>query len=101
MAEQEHQVKIVTWPEEAAKLEHGFDSDKPCPVLITFEDKPANVFIQTNPRQPLHVDMAMNVQLKRLSRYVSSSVNQSVPRVTILSESLSLIDQYQLSRLVA
>jgi len=61
MAVQEDVVKIVAWPKEAAKLEHSFDLEKPCPVSISFEDKPANVFIQTTPEQPLHVDMAMNV----------------------------------------
>ena len=64
MAIQEEVVKIVAWPEETAKLEHSFDLDKPCPVSISFEDKPANVFIQTTPRQPLHVDMAMNLVAK-------------------------------------
>ena len=61
MAVQEEVVKIVAWPEEAAKLEHILDFDKPCPVSISFEDKPANVFIQTTTERPLHVDMAMNL----------------------------------------
>jgi hypothetical protein len=61
MAEQENKVSILTWPDEYAKLEHQFKSDEPCPVSISFEEKPAHVVIHTNPKEPMHVDMNMNV----------------------------------------
>ncbi len=58
---EERIVKITAWPKEAAKLEHRFNSEKPCPVSISFEKTPANVFVHSNPKEPLYVDMAMNV----------------------------------------
>ena len=61
---EERIVKIVAWPEEPAKVEHRFNSEKPCPVSIAFEKTPANVIVHSNPKEPLHVDMAMNVIAK-------------------------------------
>ncbi len=58
---QQRIVKIVAWPKEPAKLEHSFDSEKPCPVSISFEKAPANVIVHSTPEEPLHVDMDMNV----------------------------------------
>jgi len=65
MAEKEKYVRIISWPEGPAKLEHKFKVDKPCPVSISFERSPANVLIHTTPEEPLHVDMAMNVVAKK------------------------------------
>jgi len=56
----EHDVRIVDWPEKAARLTHTFDLDRPCPVSIRFEDAPARVQVSTS-EQPLKVDMGMAV----------------------------------------
>jgi len=54
-------VRIVSWPEKPAELEHHFVCDKPCPVSIIFDDAPARVAIQTTPKRPLYVDMSMDL----------------------------------------
>src|SRR2546421_687590 len=61
MEPQQNIVTIAAWPKESAKLEHHFAQDKPCPVLIVFDQSPANVVVQTPPERPLHVDMNMNL----------------------------------------
>jgi len=58
-------ISIVSWPKESAKLEHSFQ-ETPCPVSISFEKSSANVFVQTNPGQPIQVEMAMNVVAKEV-----------------------------------
>ncbi len=63
MAE-ERIVKITAWPKEPVKLEHYFNSEKPCPVSISFEKNPANVIVHSNPKEPFNVDMAMNLIAK-------------------------------------
>ncbi len=64
MAEQENKVYILSWPESPAKLEHRFDPQNACPVSIAFEERPANIVIQTSPREPLNVDMDMHVSAR-------------------------------------
>ena len=61
---EERIVKIVAWPKEPAKVEHRFNSEKPCPVSISFEKTPANVIVRSNPKEPFNVDMAMNLIAK-------------------------------------
>jgi hypothetical protein len=59
-------VKIVLWPEKnKAMLEHSFNSEKPCPVSIVF-DSPATIKFDTNPKEPLHVDMNMQLRTESL-----------------------------------
>lgn len=64
MATEKRDVKIMAWPKESAKLEHSFDSKKPCPVSIVFEKNPANVVIHTTQDNPFNVDMNMKVTAK-------------------------------------
>ncbi len=61
----ESQVKIIAWPEEAAKLKHEFDFEKPCPVEVSFGETPINVMVQTEPGKPLDVNMDMNVSARK------------------------------------
>jgi hypothetical protein len=63
MAE-ENIVRIVEWPPGLARLEHHFDLDKPCPVVISFEPTPANVVLSTERQQPLAVDMNMHLSAR-------------------------------------
>lgn len=63
MAE-DYNVKIEGWPDEAAKVEHDFKLDEPCPVSISFEKTPANVFLQTSRDQPIYADMNMRLSAK-------------------------------------
>jgi hypothetical protein len=48
MADQDRNVTIVAWPQKAAKLEHTFDH-------------PVTVVVQAPPKDPLNVNMNMNV----------------------------------------
>ena len=57
-------VRIVEWPKEAARLEHRFEFDRPCPVSISFEPTPARVIVATAPAQPLDVEMNMRVAFR-------------------------------------
>ena len=66
MSEEKNYVHIVSWPEKAAKLEHNFNSEKPCPVSILIEKEPLNVEIRSLPEQPLNVNMNMNVAAKEV-----------------------------------
>ena len=62
MADETKNVRIVGWPEGgAARLEHEFLMEEPCPVSILFLKPPANVVIHTSEKEPLHVDMKMRV----------------------------------------
>lgn len=63
MAE-EHDVRILEWPKESARLEHRFDTEKPCPVAISFENTPVNVLVATLPERPLDVNMNMNLGVR-------------------------------------
>lgn len=63
MAE-EHEVRIVDWPEQPARLHHRFSPDQPCPVSIRFENKPANVVVATPRGDRLDVDMAMRLSVR-------------------------------------
>lgn len=64
MEEHKNHVHIVSWPKETAQLEHKFNTEKPCPISVSFEKSPANVIIHTTPERPLNVDMNMNVIAK-------------------------------------
>lgn len=62
MADQTNNVNIVSWPEKnKAKLEHSFNSEKPCPVSIRFDEDSADMRLNTSPKSPMHVAMNMNV----------------------------------------
>ena len=65
MATEERLVKILAWPEQPAKLSHQFESGTPCPVSIGFEPAPAHVSIETTPKTPLYVDMAMRLSAEK------------------------------------
>ncbi|HLP16617.1 MAG TPA: hypothetical protein VK470_10190 [Bacteroidota bacterium] len=58
-------VKIVAWPKEPAKLEHSFNSDKPCPVTISFQKEPAILGFATSTENPMHVDMNMKLSAEK------------------------------------
>ncbi len=62
MADQEHNLNIISWPEKnKAKLEHSFESEKPCPVSIRFDEDSSDVRLNTSPKEPMNVAMNMNV----------------------------------------
>lgn len=62
MDEQKNLVTIVGWPEkQRALLEHHFVLEKPCPVSIVFDPAPANVVVQMNTKEPVQVNMNMNM----------------------------------------
>ena len=63
MASDEVKVWVESWPKEPAALEHHF-SEEPCPVSISFTEKPAHVVVATDPKRPLDVDMNMKVSAK-------------------------------------
>lgn len=63
MAE-ENDVKIISWPKEPAALEHSFNSEKPAPVVLSFTDTSAHVSVTSDPKQPVQVDMDMNLTVK-------------------------------------
>jgi hypothetical protein len=55
MADQHQIVSIVAWPEKPAKLEHAFD-------------KPVTVVVQAPPKDPLNVNM--NMQMNVVAREI-------------------------------
>jgi hypothetical protein len=61
MAE-EHQVHIVSWPPEPARLEHHFPQEQNIPVSVSFDGTPAHVVIAALRENPLAVNMAMNLR---------------------------------------
>lgn len=61
MAE-EKDVRIISWPDDPATLEHQFKLEEPCPVSINFADTPAKVVVSTDPQQKLNVNMVMDVK---------------------------------------
>ncbi len=65
MAE-EHDVRIVEWPEGPARLRHSFDASDPASVYVRFEDSPANVVVSTHPNERLDVMMDMNLSARDL-----------------------------------
>lgn len=61
---EEHEVRIVAWPEDAARVEHAIGGDGPLPVRVAFDpETPATVIVGTDER-PLDVDMRMRVSAK-------------------------------------
>lgn len=64
MAENESNVKILSWPEKPVSLEHQFNLEEPFPISLFFEKTPANVIIHTTQKEPLNVNMAMNIIAK-------------------------------------
>lgn len=67
MAErQENHVNIISWPEEAAKVEHNFKLEEACPVSIHIEEQPLNVEIHSPQDEPLNMNMDVNVGVKEV-----------------------------------
>lgn len=60
----EHDVRIVDWPDEPARLRHHFDPDSPTPVRVVFDEPPANVIVATPPGDALDVNMAMRLGVR-------------------------------------
>ena len=56
-----HDIKILQWPKQKALLEHYFILDKPCPVSIVFEEKPAYVKVGNDKEGSFDVDMNMKL----------------------------------------
>jgi hypothetical protein len=54
-------VRIISWPEQSMAVTHEFKLEEPCPVVVSFDDTPANVTIRTDPQHPLDVNMNMLV----------------------------------------
>ena len=59
MAE-ERIVRIVSWPEQPARLEHHLAMEDAFPVAISFDEAPAHVVVSTEPRRPLAINMNLN-----------------------------------------
>lgn len=62
MAE-EHDVRILEWPKDAARLEHHFDPKQPCPVSVSFDKTPVNVIVASTPERTLNVNMNMALRV--------------------------------------
>lgn len=56
-----HDVRIIQWPKQKALLEHYFKLDKPCPISIVFEEKPAYVKVGNDKEGSFNVDMNMKL----------------------------------------
>jgi len=61
MPSDETKVTIVSWPKEPVTVEHHTAPEEPCAVSIAFAETPARVIVATDPRQPVSVDMTMQV----------------------------------------
>lgn len=85
MAE-EKDVRIVAWPKEPAKLEHSFNSEKACPVSISFQKDPAIIGFATTPENPMNVDMNMKI-----------SADKPVPVCIKLCEPICIRSEYVIS----
>jgi hypothetical protein len=62
MADQD--IRVLSWPEEAARLSHEFSGEQPCPVAIRFDDSLARVALETGRENPVHVAMAMDLSAR-------------------------------------
>lgn len=60
--EEDHNVHIVSWPEEAAHLAHHFDSEQPLALGVSFGDSPARVVVAGDRSMALTVNMDMNLK---------------------------------------
>jgi hypothetical protein len=61
MPSDETNVTIVSWPKEPVTVEHHTAPEEPCAVSIAFAETPARVIVATDPKQPVSVDMKMQV----------------------------------------
>ncbi len=61
MAEQ-HDVRIVSWPQEQVRVSHQFEEGQPAPVTVSFDKTPLNAVLSTDPERRLAVDMNMNLR---------------------------------------
>jgi hypothetical protein len=64
MADEETKVTIVSWPKGKVALAHSFATEEPCPVSISFTERPARVIVSSDPKQPVAVDMDMKVSAR-------------------------------------
>ena len=39
-------------------------TEQPCPVVLSFDDEPLGIRLNTSPKQPIHVDMPIDLQVK-------------------------------------
>lgn len=58
---EDRNVRILAWPDEAAKVENRFRFDEPCPVSISFKEQPANVSLLTDLDAPIFTEMEMRL----------------------------------------
>lgn len=63
MAE-EHDVRILEWPKETARLEHRFTADAPCPVAVSFAATPVSAVVATLPERLLDINMNMRLSVR-------------------------------------
>ncbi len=63
MAE-EHDVRILEWPKDVARLEHRFPADTSCPVAVSFAATPVSVVMTTPPERPLDINMNMRLSVR-------------------------------------
>lgn len=67
MAENEQQIRLMSWPETAASLDHRFPQDQPVPVAVSLDSNPARVSLSNSPNTRLNVNMHMNLStLKKI-----------------------------------
>ena len=64
MADEDVDVRVLSWPEEAVGLSHQFDVDEPVPLHVSFTEKPATVNVSTSPGMSLNVNMDMNLNAR-------------------------------------
>ncbi len=63
MADENIDVRILTWPDQAVGLSHQFDADNPVPIDVSFTENPVTVNIGTSPGMSLNVNMDMNLNV--------------------------------------
>lgn len=61
MASDETKVTIVSWPKEPVTMEHRMVTEEACAVSISFAETSARVIVSTDPKQPVAVNMNMQV----------------------------------------
>jgi len=60
----DHDIRIVDWPDRPANLRHQFDPNSPTPVRVIFDESPARVLVSSPEGRPLDVDMAMRIGVR-------------------------------------
>ena len=64
MADENVDVRILSWPDQAVGLSHRFDADNALPIDVSFTEKPVAVHLSTSQGLALNVNMDMNLNVR-------------------------------------